>query len=70
MTLICWKAAKENSQQLTERLEKTAARYSMEISYDKSKILVNNMKPSPSTNIWMNGKMLEGVDQLKYLGLT
>ena len=34
----------------------------MEISYDKSKILANSMKPKPSTKIWMIGKVLK-VDQ-------
>ena len=42
--------------QLTERLEKTAAGYGMEISSDQSKILVNSFKLRPSTNIGMNGK--------------
>ena len=41
----------EELQQLTERLEKTAAGYGMKISSDKNKILV---KPRTSTNIWMN----------------
>ena len=38
----------------------------MEISSDKSKILVNSTNPRSSTNIRMNGKVLE-VDQFKYL---
>ena len=42
----------------------------MEISSDKSKILVNSIKPRSSANIWMNGKTLEEVDQFKYLGST
>ena len=46
----------EELHQLTERLERTAAGYSMEVALDKSKILVNNIKPRPPTNIWMNGK--------------
>ena len=40
-----------------------------EISSDEGKILVNSIKPRPSTNIGMNGKVLE-VNQLKYLGST
>ena len=43
-----------------------AACYVMKISCGKSKILVNSL-PRPSTNIWMKGKMLEGVDQFKCL---
>ena len=41
----------EELQQLTERQKKTAAGYGMEISFDKSKILVNSIKPRPPTNI-------------------
>ena len=45
----------------------------MEISYDISKIskiLINNIKPRPSTNIRMDGKTLEEVDQFKNLEST
>ena len=42
--------SEEGLQQLTERLDKAAAGYGMEISSGKSKILVNNIKPRPSTN--------------------
>ena len=62
--------SEEEHQQLTERLEKTAAEYGMEISYDKSKFLVNSIKPRPSTNICVNGKTLEEVDHFRYLGST
>ena len=47
---------KEELQQLTERLEKTAADYGMEISSDKSKILVNSVKPRSSITMWMGEK--------------
>ena len=40
------------------------------MSSDNSKILVNSIKPKPSTNIWMNGEVLEEVDEFKYLGST
>ena len=60
----------EELQLLSERLEKTAAGYSMEVSSDKGKILINNIKPRPPTNIWMNGKVLEEVNQFKYFGST
>ena len=39
----------------------------MEISFDKNKILVNSIKPRPSTNVRMNEKPLEEVGQYKYL---
>ena len=37
----------EELQQLTGRLDETAADYDMKISSDKSNILVNSMKPRP-----------------------
>ena len=40
----------------------------MDINSDNRKILVNSTKPRPSTNIWMNGKVLEEVEQLKDVG--
>ena len=33
---------------------------------DKSKILINSIKPRPPTNIRMNGEVLEEVDQFEY----
>ena len=55
----------------SQKDKKKAAGYGMEISSDKSKIVVSSIKPRPSsTNIWMNGKTLEEVDQVKYLGST
>ena len=53
----------EKLQQLTERLEKTAAGYGMEISSHKIKILVNSIKPTLSTNIFMNGRTMAEVEQ-------
>ena len=41
-------------QQLTERLEKTAPDYGMEISSDKSKIFIEAITPTPSTKMRMN----------------
>ena len=46
-------------------LQKTAVGYGIEISSDKSKILVNIIRPRPSTNIWMDGEKLEEVDRFK-----
>ena len=56
----------EELQQLTQRLEETAAEYGMEISSDKSQILVNSTKPRPSTY----GQTLEErtMQLVKYLG--
>ena len=42
----------------------------METTSEKSKILVNCIKPRPSTNIKMKGQTLEEVDQFSYLGST
>ena len=58
----------EEHQQVTERLEKTAAGYGMKIRSDKSKILGNSIKTTrrSTNNIRMNRKMLEEVDQFKY----
>ena len=59
-------------QELTERLDKTPtdAGYGKEIRSNESKILVNIIKPRPFTNIRMNVKVLEEVNQFKYLGFT
>ena len=44
----------EETYQLAEKLDKTAASYSMEINSDKSKIVVNSIKP---TSMWIDGKL-------------
>ena len=62
--------SEEELQQLTERLDKTAAGYGVEISYDKSKFIANSIMRGPSTSIWMDGKTMEEMDQFKYLGFT
>ena len=61
-------SCEEELQQLTERFNKAAAGFGMEINSDNSKIRVNSINPKPSTNIRMNGKTLEEEDQFKYLG--
>ena len=58
-------SSEEELQQLTQRLEEIVAEYDMEISSDKNKMLVNNIKPRPSNNIQMNGQAHEEVDQFK-----
>ena len=61
---------KEELQQVTQRLEETAAEYGMEISSNKSKILVNSIKSRSPTKIQMNGQTVEEVGQIKHLGST
>ena len=55
-------------QQLTTKLEESAGAYGMEISAEKSKVLVNNDRTTLKTEIQMNGEILEEVDNFKYLG--
>ena len=55
-------------QELTSKLDNSASKYGMEISAEKSKILVNSTLPTVPTNISMNGEILEEVDSFKYLG--
>ena len=54
-------------QELTTRLEEAARAYGMEISAEKSKILVNSHNHLPPPNITMNGQMLEDLKDFKYL---
>ena len=42
----------------------------MVINFAKSRIIVNSIKPRPSTNTWMIGETLEEVDQFKWLEST
>ena len=63
-------SSEEEWQRLTQRPEETAAEYRMEISSERSKILVKSIKPRPSTNIQMNGQTIEEVHQFKYLSST
>ena len=60
--------SEEDLQQLTQRLEETAAEYGMKMSFNKSKILVSSIKSRLSANIQMDGHTLEEVDQFTYLG--
>lgn len=54
-------------QDLTNRLETSATRFGMEISAEKSKVLVNGPE-GRSGVIMMNGDPLEEVEKFKYLG--
>ena len=54
---------------LVARLDKAAARYGMEISAEKTKIMTNSVRPMMK-KIAVNGSQLENVKQFKYLGST
>ena len=61
-TSIGWEAMKNKLQESLKDWQN-----GMDISSDKSKVLVNSIKPKPSTNMWMNEKTLKEVEKLKYL---
>ena len=42
--------------------------FGMEISAEKSKVLVKSNKDTPQTHIIINGETLEPIDSFKYLG--
>jgi len=56
-------------QDLTTRLENRAGAYGMEVSLEKSKVLLNSTS-NATAKIYMNGQRLEEVDTFKYLGTT
>ena len=56
-------------QDLTDRLTDRAGAYGMEVSTEKSKIMVNSTR-NTAAQISMNGQQLEVVDAFKYLGAT
>ena len=55
-------------QDLTDRLTSRATAHGMEVSCEKSKVLVNS--DDKKANILMNGEQLEEVNNFKYLGAT
>ena len=59
----------DDLQVLTDRLVTCASAYGMEVSAEKSKVMVNSRAKTHST-IKMNGVALENVEQFKYLGST
>jgi len=59
--------SKQELQNLTDRLSDRVSAYGMEVSTKKSKIMVNSAS-NDSTEIKMNGEILEEVSQFKYLG--
>ena len=56
-------------QDLTNRLTERAGAYGMEVSTEKSKVMVNSTS-NTTAQIYMNGQELEVVDSFKYLGST
>ena len=56
-------------QELTDRLSNSAREYGMEISSEKSKVMVNSGE-NTTVQISMNGQQLEEVMAFKYLGAT
>ena len=57
-------------QTLTNKLSSSASRYGMQISAEKSKIMINSNKSNLNSNIKLYGEKLEEVEQFKYLGAT
>lgn len=60
--------SEEELQDLTERLNRTSKAYGMEISTQKSKILVCSNNPMPDTHIEIDHQSLEEVTSFTYLG--
>ena len=52
---------------LVERLDETSTAYGMQISADKTKLMINNTN-GISSNIRVKGEKLETVQSFKYLG--
>ena len=61
--------SKQELQELTDRLSNRAGAYGMEVSTEKSKVMVNSTTIT-SADIYMNGQRLEEVDTFKYLETT
>ena len=68
--------SKDELKDLTERLDSTARSYGMEISREKSKVMVTSRKNNENvgeednTDIKVNGEVLEEVSKFQYLGST
>jgi len=56
-------------QELTYSLVHNAGKFGMEVSSEKSKVMVNSVNAA-TCNITMNNQTLEEVDKFKYLGAT
>ena len=60
----------EELEDLTARLDTTSSRYGMEISDEKSKVMITGKNISEKIDIKVNNKSLEQVKDFKYLGVT
>ena len=67
MTLMQLAGKEEELASLLDRLDKTTAAFSMEISAEKTKLMTNNIN-GISTDIRINGEKLDEIDSFKYLG--
>ena len=56
-------------QDLTNKLERSTSAYGMEVSTEKSKVMVNS-RSNTTADITMNDELLEVVTTFKYLGAT
>ena len=54
----------------TLALAQTYGTYGMEVSSEKSKVMVNNRTQQAANSIMLTGQKLEKVDSFKYLGST
>ena len=54
-------------QTLTNKLPNSAIRYGMQISTEKSKIMINSNNRNLHSNIQLYGEKLEEVDKFKYI---
>ena len=61
--------SEDELQHLTDSLAERSSAYGMEISTEKSKVMINSVNDIHA-NIIMNGEKLEEVSQFKYLGAT
>ena len=66
---LMWSSENE-LQDFTTRLEEKARAYGMEVSSEKSKVLVNSINQNTPIDITMDGQNLEEVDSFKYIGST
>jgi len=60
----------EELAEITRRLDETSHRYGMEISAEKSKIMVSGRNINRNVLVYVRGEQLEHVSEFKYLGAT
>ena len=59
--------SEQKLQELTKKVQSTAAKFGMEVNTNKTKCMVT-AKDSKKTTIMLDGQLLESVDHFKYLG--